>query len=347
MVAWCQRAGRGQLRTRLVDREIFWTVAGRRLLVDLACSETQEEHLWNVDLRGSDDCDGANGHPASAGVVHSQCSSCCTSPACSSSLGVSLDEPGTRSTRPGVHLAADAYRAYGYITIGEAKEIVANSRKNLVETWRRLQKRPDSTAGGRKRNLLHTVVSPERCSLRELQAGMERRESAVSQYEEKSKNKMNDEIKLAGLEALVPKELEEPLILNSNRLRTFEDARREVVTYVEKQFGFLKFVIPSRVTRVLREHSEVGAVNSLLSVEGKGSPCLSAMEPSFNETAMQARTQTRNCLAKAIKASHGPRVSPQSQAEDRVKKTMNNPNGSPNEPKVRSKFPKAQATVRH
>ena len=38
------------------------------------------------------------------------------------------------------------------------------------------------------------------------------------------KDKMDDEIKLAGLEALVPEELEKHLILNSNRLRTFEDA---------------------------------------------------------------------------------------------------------------------------
>ena len=51
---------------------------------------------------------------------------------------------------------------------------------------------------------------------------------------------MNDEIKLAGLEALVPKDLGKHLILNSNRLRTFEDARREVVTYVEKQFFFFE-----------------------------------------------------------------------------------------------------------
>ena len=34
-------------------------------------------------------------------------------------------------------------------------------------------------------------------------------------------NKVNDEIKLAGLEALVPEEVEKHLILNSNRLRTF------------------------------------------------------------------------------------------------------------------------------
>ena len=82
---------------------------------------------------------------------------------------------------------------------------------------------------------------------------MERWESAVSQYEEKSKNKMNDEIKVA-----------------ANRLRTFEDARREVVTYVEKQFGFkIRDSKPSDMG--LREHSEVGAVHSLLSVEGNGS----------------------------------------------------------------------------
>ena len=90
------------------------------------------------------------------------------------------------------------------LTSGEANDIVANSRKNPMETWRRLQKRPDFTAG-RKRNLLRTFVSPERCSLLELQAGIERWESAMSQYEEMRESKMNDEIKLAGLEALVPR----------------------------------------------------------------------------------------------------------------------------------------------
>ena len=46
----------------------------------------------------------------------------------------------------------------------------------------------------------------------------------MSRCEKKLKGKM-DEIKLAGLEALVPEELEKHLILNSNRLRTIEDAR--------------------------------------------------------------------------------------------------------------------------
>ena len=41
-----------------------------------------------------------------------------------------------------------------------------------------------------------------------------------------------DEIKRAGLECLVPEELEKHLIFNTNRLRTFEDARSEIVKYV-------------------------------------------------------------------------------------------------------------------
>ena len=56
-------------------------------------------------------------------------------------------------------------------------------------------------------------------SKRELNAG-----SPMSRYEKKLKGKMDDEIKLAGLEALSREELEKHLILkcfNSKRLRTF------------------------------------------------------------------------------------------------------------------------------
>ena len=69
--------------------------------------------------------------------------------------------------------------------------------------------------------------------------GIERWKPHVSHNEKKMKDKLDDEIKLAGLKALVPEELEKHLILNSNRIRTFEDARGEVVKYVEVKFGFL------------------------------------------------------------------------------------------------------------
>ena len=87
------------------------------------------------------------------------------------------------------------------------------------------------------------------------------------------KDKLDDEIKLAGLESLVPEELEKHLILNSNRSRTFEDVRLEVVTYVEAKFGLrIRDSKPSDTG--LRGHSDpmdVDAVNSLSSGTGNGS----------------------------------------------------------------------------
>ena len=98
----------------------------------------------------------------------------------------------------------------------------------------------------------------------------------MSRYEKKLKDKMDDEINQAGwLEsALVPEELEKHLILNSSRLRTFENARLEIVTYVKAKFGLrIRDSKPSD-TR-FREHSDpmdVGAVNSLSSGKGEWSP---------------------------------------------------------------------------
>ena len=162
------------------------------------------------------------------------------------------------------------------LTSYEANDIVANSRKNPLEAWRRLQKRYDPTTGGRKRNLLRKIISLGRCSLLELQAGIERCESCVSRYEKKLKGKLDDEIKLAGLEAPVPEDLGKHLILNSNRLRTFEDARLKVVTYVEAKFGLrIRDSKPSDTgSRGDSDPADVDAVNSLSSVEGKGSSSL-------------------------------------------------------------------------
>ena len=55
----------------------------------------------------------------------------------------------------------------------------------------------------------------------------------VSRCEKKLKDKLADEIKLDGAEALVPEEVEKHLILNTNHMRTFEDACMVIVTYVE------------------------------------------------------------------------------------------------------------------
>ena len=182
-------------------------------------------------------------------------------------------------------------------------DIVANSRKNPLEAWRRLQKRHDPTTGGRKRNFLRTIISPGRCSLLDRQAGIECWESYVSRNEKKLKDKLDDEIKLANLEALLPEELEKHLIFNSNRFRTFEDARLEIVTHVEAKFG--ERIPDSKPSDTgPRGHSDpmdVDAVNSLSSGKVRGHRVrvmgvLSAVEQIFKETAMHARAQASNRL---------------------------------------------------
>ena len=167
--------------------------------------------------------------------------------------------------------------------------------------------------------------------------------NAVSQYEEKSKDKLDDEIKLAGLESLVPEELEKHLILNSNRLRTFEDARLEVVTYVEAKFG-LKIRDSKPSDTGARGHSDpmdADAINSLSSGKGKvsSSPrdgCSKCGGAHFQRDCMHARAQASNRLAKANRARHCPRV----RAKARVKKTKENPKENTKENKHKGKTSK-------
>ena len=147
-------------------------------------------------------------------------------------------------------------------------------------------------------------------------------------------NAGDDGIKLAGLESLVLEELEKHLILNSNHLRTFEDARSEIVTYVEEKFG-LRIRDSKRSKAELCKRSDpIHVVSSLQSGKGKWSSdprvgCFWMMQHVFDETAMQARTCASKCLAKAIRASHGPRV----KTKERAKRTMENPK----EPRMRTK----------
>ena len=148
----------------------------------------------------------------------------------------------------------------------------------------------------------------------------------------------------------MPEELEKDLILNSKRLRTFEGARLEVVTYVDAKFGLgIRDSVPSDTgSRGHSDPMDVGAVNSLSSGKGKGSYRVhvmgvsSAVEHIFNETATHARAQASNRLARTNKASHGPRV----RVTERVKRTRENPKESPKEPKVRTKVTKAHTRVR-
>ena len=79
------------------------------------------------------------------------------------------------------------------------------------------------------------------------------------------------------------------------------------MTYVEAKFGFLKFVVPSRVTRVCGNTQRLERSTLSRQSKEKGHPfrvlgVVSAMEHIFNETAMHAKAQASNRMAKAEQA---------------------------------------------
>ena len=161
-------------------------------------------------------------------------------------------------------------------------------------------------------------------------------------------DKLDDETKLSGLQSLVPEELEKHLILNSNRVRTFEDARLEVVRYVEAKFGLR--VRDSKLSDTgARGHSDpmdVDAVNSLSSGKGKGSSsphdgCFRCGGAHFQRDCSARKSTGNQSSGKGKRASHGPRV----KAKARVNKTKEHPKENPKEPKACTKVPKACASA--
>ena len=95
-----------------------------------------------------------------------------------------------------------------------------------------------------------------------------------------------------------------------------------------------EFVIPSQVTRVLVDARIPwmllqSALSRLPKENGhrvRAMGASSAVEHIFNETAMHARAQASNRLARANRASHGPRV----RAKARVKNTREKSKGKSN-----------------
>ena len=104
------------------------------------------------------------------------------------------------------------------------------------------------------------------------------------------------------MEALVAEELVKHVTLNSNRLRTCEDALLEIVTLVEAKFGLrIRDLKPSEAG--IRGHCDpmdVDAINSLASGKGKGkvpsSPrdgCFQGRWKSFSERLQYSRHSTQ------------------------------------------------------
>ena len=162
----------------------------------------------------------------------------------------------------------------------------------------------------------------------------------MSCYEKKLKDKVGDEIKLAGLEALVPEELEKHLILNSIRLRTVEGcaAGNRDISGGEVWLRIRNSKPSDTGSRGHCDPIDVAVVNSLsLSLLAKEKGSLSPRDSRFKcrehifiETAMHAKATASNHKAKANRASSGPRV----RAKERLKIARGSSMEGPKEPKV-------------
>ena len=111
-----------------------------------------------------------------------------------------------------------------------------------LEAWRQLHKRFDPSSGRRKRIMLQALTAPERASYDNLQSALERWKTLKIRYDKKKdqfgvRETLPDSLAMNSLEKLVPKELENHLLLNHARFRNFEEMEQEVVNYMEAKTG--------------------------------------------------------------------------------------------------------------
>ena len=111
-----------------------------------------------------------------------------------------------------------------------------------LDAWRSLHKRFDPATGSRKRVMLHALTNPERASYETLQSALERWKALKLRYDKKkdqfgAREPLPESLAMNSLEKLVPKELEQHLLLNYARFKTFEEMELEVVNFIEAKTG--------------------------------------------------------------------------------------------------------------
>jgi hypothetical protein len=118
------------------------------------------------------------------------------------------------------------YHALQGLTELEPFEIVENVELgNGAEAWRRLNRRFDPTTAGRRRNLLNMIIKPDRITdVFQVFQALEAWEGAVRRYElrrrpDGTRQKLDSDIKIAGVLSLMPTVLEEHLELNASRFK--------------------------------------------------------------------------------------------------------------------------------
>lgn len=135
------------------------------------------------------------------------------------------------------------YGALSSLTGDESNEIVTNSGEgNGLEAWRRLHRRWDPSTGGRTRNLLKTIISPPKVTLKELSGALVRWMQQIHKYEKRKDDagnrvKVPEDVKMAAIEMMAPEDIENHLILTKYRIKTFDEMYSEVTSILEARTG--------------------------------------------------------------------------------------------------------------
>ena len=172
-------------------------------------------------------------------------------------------------------------------TEGVAFDVVENAMTGAgLEAWRLLHRRFDPATGSRKRIMLQALTSPERATYENLQSALERWKALRSRYDRKrdqfgTREALPDSLAMNSLERLVPKELEQHLLLNFARFKNFEDMEKEVVNYMEAKTGN-KMTISTNFSKASSSNGPVpmdvdsliqvvsGSISSLAKTKGDG-----------------------------------------------------------------------------
>ena len=106
------------------------------------------------------------------------------------------------------------------LTDGESFDLVSGSGGHGFEAWRKLVRRWGPITVGRARNILRTIMNPGRAKLNDLQGAIERLEELFRRYCSRKRSDgshpiLDEEIRMASLESLLPENLEHHCQLNA------------------------------------------------------------------------------------------------------------------------------------
>ena len=130
------------------------------------------------------------------------------------------------------------YALIAQITEQEPLDIAKNTARGAgLEVWRKLQRRYDPQTVGRKRAMLSRILAPGAARIADLSSAIQRWEESVRVYQERSRERLSDDVRTGILIEMLPEALKNHVYLNQNRLVNYEQVRSEIETYLEARHG--------------------------------------------------------------------------------------------------------------